>query len=130
MTKQKRPNVLTGKTYQARCGCGKLYVTCNDLGGQLVEVFAKLGKSGGCGSATMEGIGKAISIGLRSGAETADFVKTFKGIACHRSPSCIDAIAGAIDQHVGGDPVTITVNGALSCDEVVTIIDSLPGFTQ
>jgi len=110
MTKTPRPEYLNGKTYQASCGCGKLYVVCNDLDGHLAEVFAKLGKSGGCGAATMEGIGKAISIGLRSGVDPLDFVKSLKGIECHRSPTCLDAIAQAIEQHVSQGPVVMTLS--------------------
>lgn len=104
MTKLPRPRCLAGATYEIPCGCGGVYVTCNDLDGRLVEVFAKLGKSGGCGSATMEGMGRAVSIGLRSGTQALDVAKTLAGIQCHRSPSCLDAIAQAIREHEEGRP--------------------------
>jgi len=100
MPKQPRPKSLSGSTYEIQTGCGCVYVTCNDQAGRLFEVFAKLGKSGGCGSATMEGLGRSVSIGLRSGVDPRDLVKTFSGIQCHKSPSCIDAVGQAISEHV------------------------------
>ncbi len=117
MTKQPRPRVLAGKTYLETCGCGDVFVFCNDHHGQLFEVFIKLGKSGGCGSATMEGVGKVMSVALRSGADPLDMVKALKGIECHKSapkrPSCLTAIAWIVGDHIeakGGDleiePVT------------------------
>jgi len=100
MTKSPRPRRLPGATYEIPTGGGEVFVTCNDHAGKLFEVFVKLGKSGGCGSATMEGLGRAISIGLRSGTNPLDLVKTFGGIQCHKSPSCIDAVGQAIAEHV------------------------------
>lgn len=99
MTKSPRPRVLAGKSYEIVSGCGRVYVTCNDRDGRLFEVFAKMGKSGGCGAATMEGLGRAVSIGLRSGNDPRDYVSTLAGIQCHRPPSCLDAIAQAIREH-------------------------------
>ena len=100
MGKQPRPKSLTGRTYRVSCGCGDAYVFCNDHLGGLFEVFIKLGKSGGCGAATMEGIGRAVSVGLRSGVDPREFIKTLKGIECHRSPSCLTAVAEAIEEHL------------------------------
>ena len=100
MIKSPRPRVLLGKCYRVNCGCGELFVTCNDLDGALFEVFCKLGKSGGCGAATMEALGRAVSVGLRSNVDPHDFVKTLPGIECHRSPSCLTAISGAIEEHI------------------------------
>jgi len=100
MTKSPRPRRLRGATYETATGCGEVFVSCNDQDGKLFEVFIKLGKSGGCGSATMEGLGRAISIGLRSGTSPLDLAKTLGGIQCHKSPSCIDAVGRAIAEHV------------------------------
>ncbi|MCP3177281.1 TSCPD domain-containing protein [Desulfuromonas sp. KJ2020] len=101
MTKSTRPHRLSGSTYEIATGCGQVYVTCNDQDGRLFEVFIKLGKSGGCGSATMEGLGRVLSVGLRSGTNPADIAKTLAGIQCHRSQSCLDAVAEAIREHEG-----------------------------
>jgi len=68
-------------------------------------VFARLGKSGGCGSTVVNAVCASISIGLRSGADIKDHIKGIEGICCHRPPaynngkqiySCVDAIAKAI----------------------------------
>lgn len=103
MTKQPRPRCLTGSTYEINSACGPIYITCNDKDGELFEVFARLGKAGGCGSLTSEGFGMLISIGLRSGTKPADLVKSMRGMNCHKSsegvPSCLDAIAQAIKEH-------------------------------
>ena len=49
-------------------GHGKMYVTINrDEGGNPFEVFANLGKAGGCDSAQMEAICKLASMALRAG---------------------------------------------------------------
>lgn len=100
MTKTPRPSRLAGATYEVGTGCGEVYVTCNDApDGSLFEVFSRLGKSGGCGSATSEAVGKLASIALRSGTAPADLVKGLSGIQCHKSPSCLDAVAAAIREH-------------------------------
>lgn len=100
MTKQPRPHRLAGATYEIQTGCGEVYVTCNDGdAGRLLEVFSRLGKSGGCGSATSEAVGKLASIALRSGTVAVDLVKGLAGIQCHKSPSCLDAVAAAIREH-------------------------------
>jgi ribonucleoside-diphosphate reductase alpha chain len=47
---------------------GDLYVTVNeDETGKPFEVFATLGKAGGAAMADVEGIGRLISLALRSG---------------------------------------------------------------
>lgn len=104
MMKKQRPRILSGKTYEVRCGCGPVYVTCNDGDdGQLFEVFARLGKSGGCGSASAESVGVLLSIGLRSGVDAFNQVKGLAGIQCHRVPSCMHAIAEAVHEHIGAE---------------------------
>jgi ribonucleoside-diphosphate reductase alpha chain len=102
---QKRPKILPGTTYQEKSGCGAVYITCNDMDNKLFEVFITMGKAGGCGAANTEGLGKAISIGLRSGTDPQQFVKHLKGIGCPRTNevlginSCITCIANCIELH-------------------------------
>jgi ribonucleoside-diphosphate reductase alpha chain len=82
-----RPEVLHGRTYKVRTGCGSLYVTINDdvpEGGKPIEMFLRLGKAGGCASATAETTGRLVS----------------EGISCHSSseekPSCVHAASVAL----------------------------------
>jgi ribonucleoside-diphosphate reductase alpha chain len=102
MTKRERPEVLTGTTRKIKTGCGSLYVTCNvDENGHPIEVFCKLGKTGGCAASQLEAMGRLISIGLRSGYGLEDMVKQLTGISCHQPSgfgpalvrSCSDGVA-------------------------------------
>jgi ribonucleoside-diphosphate reductase alpha chain len=101
--KQERPKLISGKTYEARCGCGELYIICNDVAGELFEVFVRLGKNGSCGSSMMNGIAVLVSGRLRSGSDALTVVKELKGIVCHRAsdlePSCLDSLACTIESH-------------------------------
>jgi len=91
-----------------KTGCGDLYVTINeDKEGNPFEVFAQLGKSGGCAASQTEAIGRLVSLSLRSGILWKLIVKQLKGISCDRSwglgknkvLSCADAVAKAIEMY-------------------------------
>jgi ribonucleoside-diphosphate reductase alpha chain len=86
------------------CPCGNVYVTISFQNTNPFEVFARLGKNGGCAAAVVAGICATMSIALRSGSELNDLVKGLESISCHRNPawfdgrpvvSCVDAIAKA-----------------------------------
>ena len=72
------------------------------------EVFARLGKAGGCASAQTEGLGRAVSLMLRSGIDPEHIVRQFKGISCDRHYgvginkilSCPDAIGKALEEYL------------------------------
>jgi ribonucleoside-diphosphate reductase alpha chain len=115
-TKRERPKVLKGWTYQMQTGCGPLYVTVNEDGTGLFELFTTMGKAGGCAASQSEAIGRMVSLAWRSGIQTRQVIKQLQGISCH-SPSgfgenkilsCADAVARAIQSHMlanGGAPV-------------------------
>ncbi|MGQ9706036.1 MAG: vitamin B12-dependent ribonucleotide reductase [bacterium] len=106
---RERPGVTKGETRKMRTGCGNLYVTINwdDYG--LCEVFANMGKAGGCAASQTEAISRLISMGLRADIDPMDIVKHLKGIRCHkpfgfgseRILSCADAIAKALEEKLG-----------------------------
>ena len=99
--KLKRPKTTQATVTRVETGCGHLYVTVGKDNGNIVEVFATLGKSGGCAKAQGEAITRALSLGLKYGIPVEEFIKEFDNIRCP-SPgldelgdiaSCADAIA-------------------------------------
>ena len=87
-------------------GCGKLFVTMNDDEYGPREVFANMGKAGGCASSNTEALGRLISLALKKGASAQEIVKQLKGIRCHvpygmgpnATLSCADAIGKALER--------------------------------
>ena len=99
-----RSPVLRGETREKVTGCGSLYVTLNEDDYGPREVFANMGKAGGCASASTEAIGRLISLAFRYGVPPDKIVKQLRGIRCHVSLgfgpnqilSCPDAIGKAL----------------------------------
>jgi len=95
-----RDKVLGGKTVEIQTGCGALYVTINFKDGKPFEIFARLGKAGGCAMAQMEAIARISSGWLQGGLSREKLIKALSGICCNnpigfgedRVLSCADAI--------------------------------------
>ena len=104
-----RPKVTFGQTSKFRMGCGTLFVTVNRDAEGICEVFANLGKAGGCPSQT-EATCRAVSIALRSGVDPRVMIDQLHSIRCMSAAvakksnkavdvlSCPDAIARAIEE--------------------------------
>jgi ribonucleoside-diphosphate reductase alpha chain len=100
-----RPLCVTGRTIEMETGCGSLYVTINeDENGRPFEVFAQIGKAGGCVASQTQSTARLCSLALRSGIDPKTIVKQLIGISCHKPSgfgarkilSCSDAIAKAM----------------------------------
>jgi ribonucleoside-diphosphate reductase alpha chain len=118
--KRERPDVVKGSTTKVMTGCGALYVTVNDdSDGEPYEVFATIGKAGGCVAAQTEAIGRLVSLALRSGVPVDEIIQQLRGISCHRPAgfgerkilSCSDGIGVVLARHVGNEPVVVTGSG-------------------
>lgn len=77
-----RPDVMTGITKKIKTPCGELFLTLNQGGDGLFEIFAQLEKSGKCSSSQLEAIGRLVSLALRSGIEAKTIAEALTGIHC------------------------------------------------
>ena len=105
---RKRPKVTRGITERISTGCGYIYVTVNFDEQGIAEVFATLGKAGGCAAAQLEAISRLTSLALRSGVDVDSIARHLCGIRCpsiaweqgHAVMSCADAIATVLQKYV------------------------------
>lgn len=102
LTKQDRPDVLGGVVVKVKTSCGNLYCQLTWHHGRLFEVFANLGKSGGCASCQTQAITRLVTSSLRSGMPVEECISQLQGLQCpqpimfpksNRVLSCPDAIA-------------------------------------
>jgi len=82
VAKKERPKILTSITERVKTGCGFLYVTIGHEDGTPIEIFAALGKAGGCSHCQNEALSRSISLGLKYGVPVMEYVKELTGNAC------------------------------------------------
>ena len=83
LTPRNRPRVMRGVTERFRTGHGNMYITVNfDEEGRAFEIFAALGKAGGCDSANLEAVSRMASLCLRAGVDPGEIIYNLQGITC------------------------------------------------
>ncbi len=105
-----RPEVVTGSTTRMETGCGNLYVTTNETIEGPFELFASIGKTGGCAASQTEAIGRLVSLSLRSGVDAHAVARQLRGVRCpypswnrgNKVLSCADAIGQALEKFLEG----------------------------
>ena len=125
-----RPLRTHGMTERIQTGCGKLYVTINSDTKGMCEVFAQMGKTGGCASSQIEAAGRLASLALRSGVNVDAIIRQLTGIRCP-SPawqngkmvlSCPDAMARVL-KNLTNSEVTesaVLMGGCPECGSVLS----------
>jgi len=125
---RQRARKTKGQTTKFRMGCGTLFVTVNKDSYGLCEVFANLGKAGGCPSQS-EAMCRAVSAALRCGVDPKVLIEQLKGIRCLSTIakrktnknidvlSCPDAIARAIEDVLEEDCESAVISIANKCPD-------------
>lgn len=135
VTPRERPRETAGKTIKTKTACGTLYVTINEDEYGLCEVFAAIGKSGGCAYSQAEGISRLISLALRSGVSAKSVVKQLIGIRCKSSIwdngkavlSCADAIGNALNDYIENiGSIGVKTDLPKIRTDRITIVDTCP----
>jgi len=122
LRKAPRPKVIGGITVKVITGCGPFYIQMNWCRGKLFEVFATLGKTGGCAASQSEALTRSVTLGLRHvpSVPLSEYIRQFGGIRClNPKPfpkeeavlSCADALSKTLAKY-----------GTLSIEEVIELI--------
>ncbi|PXF54869.1 MAG: ribonucleotide-diphosphate reductase subunit alpha [Deltaproteobacteria bacterium] len=130
ITPRPRPLKTHGITERVRTGCGNLYVTVNWDDKDICEVFAQMGKTGGCAACQIEAESRLISLALRSGIRVQSIVTQLAGIRCpssiwHKGSqilSCPDAIAKVLAS-ASGLEIEKANPAFMSCPECGAVLE-------
>ncbi|MDH4036822.1 MAG: vitamin B12-dependent ribonucleotide reductase [Candidatus Krumholzibacteria bacterium] len=121
-----RPESVSGRTTRMETGCGNLYVTTNETSDGPFELFASIGKTGGCAASQTEAIGRLVSLSLRSGVDPNAVARQLRGVRCpypswnrgNKVLSCADAIGQALEKFVEASQPAVSQNAAGSAPEI------------
>ena len=103
----KRPTSLLTESHEVQVGCGTLYVTISQTHEKYREIYAQLGKTGGCARCFTEVISTLVTEALNNRTPLEKVIHQFEGVRCPSDsgflPSCPVAM-GKIMEKVWGDP--------------------------
>lgn len=109
----RRPPCRVGKTVEQQIGCGSLFLHVNKWDGEVREVFAQVGKEGGCPSQS-SALGILLSDIAQGKTSLRTVAEDLRGIKCHsciktgaKVLSCPDAIARVLLNELKGEPVGV-----------------------
>jgi len=95
-----RPNTTFGRTPRTMTGCGWLYITEAEADGYK-ELFAQMGKTGGCAACFLSALGRLITFAMNAGVQRTTIIRALKGHHCPhpymKTTSCPDAIAKVME---------------------------------
>ena len=119
-----RPTEVHGITKRIETGCGKIYMTIS-TDPEYKEVFLRLGKSGGCAAAFLDGVGRLITFCLNLGVEKDTIIRAFAGIRCPHGKwsngkevlSCLDGVAKLLEEVKSEVPKTDRVGSPNNTSE-------------
>jgi len=123
MERLSRPKVVGSLNVKVATGCGNLYIQMGWWQGSIHEVFATLGRGGGCSMSFSEGLTRSITAGLRRGVPVDEYIDQLQGIRCPTPRpfpkkdavwSCPDAIAKALKEY-----------GSLTTEGMIKLIQGL-----
>ena len=116
MNRIERPKFVQGETIKLTTGCGSLYVSVGYLDGRKpIEVFATMGKAGGCTTCQNEALTRSITLGLKYGIPLQEIIEELENLECpnknmwpveERVLSCADGIAKALRRFTDADSET------------------------
>ena len=123
MDRLERPKVVGGLIVKVTTGCGNMYIQLGWWNGSIHEVFATLGRGGGCAMGYGEALTRSVTVGLRRGVPVDDYIDQLRGVRCPNPmlfpkedavQSCPDALAKVLRQY-----------GVLTIEELVKLILNL-----
>jgi ribonucleoside-diphosphate reductase alpha chain len=95
-------------TDRIETSCGHMYITIVwTKEGKLKNIFAHLGKSGGCAASQLDALSYLAKVSIRAGVPVKTIVKGLRGIGCHipseAATSCADAFSRIVEKRLGND---------------------------
>lgn len=109
MDRLARPKVVGSINIKVVTACGNMYIQMGWWQGSLHEIFATLGRGGGCAMGYGEALTRSVTLGLRCGVPVAEYARQLRGVRCPNPMmfpkedavlSCPDAI-GKVLEHYG-----------------------------